>query len=176
MNKFFGHLSTVAKHRRKVFTHCCKAGIPFQGLTHDLSKYSPTEFRPGVKYYQGFRSPNVAERNDIGYSSAWLHHKGRNRHHFEYWTDYLPGVREVTPVEMPAKYLVEMCMDRIAACRVYNGVAYTDADPLNYFRKDKENRFMHPNTKQALDDLLQLLSDQGEEALFAHIKTKILGK
>ena len=82
---FFGHLRTINRHRHKVIAHCAKAGILWQGLRHDLSKYSPTEFIPGVKYFQGTRSPNEAERELNGYSLAWMHHKGRNRHHFEYW-------------------------------------------------------------------------------------------
>lgn len=42
------HFITITKHRHRVMLHCFKAGIPFQGLTHDLSKYSPTEFIPGA--------------------------------------------------------------------------------------------------------------------------------
>lgn len=85
---FRGHLRTVNQHRKMVLKHCIKAGIPIRGLLHDLSKYSPTEFIPGVLYFQGNRSPNEKEREISGYSKAWMHHKGRNRHHFEYWTDY----------------------------------------------------------------------------------------
>ena len=75
------HFITITKHRHRVMRHCFLAGIPFQGLFHDLSKYSLTEFIPGAKYYLGDRSPNEAERAEKGYSAAWLHHKGRNRHH-----------------------------------------------------------------------------------------------
>ena len=84
---FFGHLKTITRHRHAVFIHCCKAGIPIRGLLHDLSKYSPDEFISGAKYYKGTRSPNEEERAIYGYSKAWLHHKGRNKHHFEYWSD-----------------------------------------------------------------------------------------
>ena len=87
IKNFFGHLSTINEHRFLVMKHCFRVGLYKQGLTHDLSKYSPTEFIPGVKYFQGDRSPNNAQREHEGYSSAWLHHKGRNKHHFEYWTD-----------------------------------------------------------------------------------------
>ena len=31
---------------------------------------------------------NNAEREDTGVSTAWLHHKGRNKHHYEHWVDY----------------------------------------------------------------------------------------
>lgn len=84
----FDHLHTVNTHRRLVRHYCWKLGLVWQGLTHDLSKYSPTEFWRSVKYYQGYRSPNDAERIANGVSLSWLHHKGRNLHHFEYWIDY----------------------------------------------------------------------------------------
>ena len=77
------HFITITHHRHKVIAHCFKAGIGFQGLFHDLSKYTFTEFRPGAKYYQGTRSPNEKERELFGYSLARIHHKGRNKHHFE---------------------------------------------------------------------------------------------
>lgn len=89
------HFKTITKHRHAVIRNCFKAGIPLQGLRHDLSKYLPSEFIPGAKFYQGTRSPNEAEREKYGYSAAWLHHKGRNKHHFEYWTDYNPAERRV---------------------------------------------------------------------------------
>ena len=76
--KIWKHFKTITYHRYLVMKGCFKVGLYYQGLTHDLSKYSPTEFWVGAKYYQGNRSPNNAEREDIGYSSAWLHHKGRN--------------------------------------------------------------------------------------------------
>ena len=75
--KFFKHLKTINHHKWLVMKHCFKAGLYKQGLLHDMSKYSPTEFWAGVKYYQGTRSPNDAEREDKGVSYAWLHHKGR---------------------------------------------------------------------------------------------------
>ena len=81
------HFKTITTHRILVMQGCFKMGLYWQGLTHDLSKYSPTEFMTGVRYYQGNKSPNAAEREEKGYSEAWLHHKGRNRHHYEYWTD-----------------------------------------------------------------------------------------
>ena len=116
--KVWKHFKTITYHKYLVMKGCFKVGLYKQGLLHDLSKYSPGEFWIGVKYYQGTRSPNAAEREDIGYSTAWLHHKGRNRHHYEYWIDYggkdVPG--GVAPVPMPVNYVVEMLMDRIAAC------------------------------------------------------------
>ena len=101
----FRHFSTITRHRHRVIAHCFRAGIGWQGLFHDLSKYSPAEFWVGARFYQGARSPNEEERVRYGYSKAWMHHKGRNRHHFEYWTDYNPVTKQMEPVKMPLKYV-----------------------------------------------------------------------
>ena len=157
---------------------CFQVGLYKQGLLHDLSKYSPSEFLVGVKYYQGDRSPNNAEREAIGYSSAWLHHKGRNRHHYEYWIDY--STKEIkggmAPAPMPEKYIVEMLMDRIAACKVYNGANYTDAAPLTYYSKGRENAPIHPKTRELLESLLTMLAQKGESETFNYIRREVLHK
>lgn len=165
------HFITITKHRHKVIAHCVKAGIPLQGLLHDLSKFSPTEFIPGAKYYQGSRSPNEAEREARGYSEAWMHHKGRNRHHFEYWTDYNPETKQLEAVEMPIKYVKEMFCDRVAASKTYNGENYKDSDPYNYFLKGKNRRKIHPATSELLEKLLYMLKTEGEEKTFEYIRS-----
>ena len=167
-----GHFKTITKHRHKVVEHCAKCGILRRGLLHDLSKYSPAEFFQGAKYYLGTRSPNEAERDDLGYSSAWLHHKGRNRHHFEYWTDVATKDEnwKVVGVKMPVNYLVEMVMDRIAACKIYQGKNYTDDMPYAYFARNKEYLTMHPETKAMLDKILTMLKEKGEKKTFAYIR------
>lgn len=169
----WGHFKTITKHRLLVMMQCFRVGLIWQGLTHDLSKYSVTEFWQGAKYYQGNKSPNVAEREDKGYSIAWMHHKGRNKHHFEYWTDLKPGTRDYVPVPMPANYLVEMFMDRIAACKTYHGKDYTPADPLNYLNRAHETPLMHPQTLKELRFLLQMLQDRGERDTFRFIREHV---
>ena len=170
MNKLIGHFRTITKHRHAVIRNCRRAGILWQGLRHDLSKYSPTEFIPGVKYYVGTRSPNELERADKGYSAAWLHHKGRNRHHFEYWSDYNPVERRVGPVKMPLRYVIEMVCDRMAASRIYLGDKYTDASALDYFVNGKTHRVIHPETSDLCERLLTMLADEGEEKTFAYMR------
>lgn len=173
MNSFVGHFLTVTKHRRLVAKYCRKCGIFWQGLRHDLSKYSPAEFIPGVKYYTGVKSPNEGERAEMGYSSAWMHHKGRNRHHFEYWTDYNPVSKHIEPVEMPVKYVAEMFCDRVAAGKVYNGDKNTDASALEYFLKSKHRRVIHPQTSDLLEKMLVMLKDNGEEYTFKYIRNLV---
>ena len=174
MNKAWSHFKTITKHRNLVMVHCFKVGLYRRGLLHDLSKYAPVEFIPGALYYQGNRSPNAAEREVQGYSVAWMHHKGRNKHHFEYWTDILPGTHEYGPVPMPTEYLVEMVMDRIAACKVYKGAAYTDADALDYLNLAIDSYLMHPETMRKLKFLLTMLRDRGEQETFRFIREVVL--
>lgn len=170
MKRIFGHFMTITKHRHAVIRHCMRCGIFFQGLWHDLSKYSPTEFRQGIKYYTGVKSPNEGERADNGYSLAWIHHKDRNRHHFEYWTDYHPETKMMSPVRMPARYLAEMFCDRVAASKTYQGKNYTDGHSLEYFERGMARKHMHPETAQKLHELLTLLKEQGEDAAFKAVR------
>lgn len=180
MNKAFQHFRTITRHRHAVIRNCFKAGIPWQGLRHDLSKYSWTEFSEGARYWQGTRSPNDAEREDKGYSEAWMHHKGRNRHHFEYWTDYSPADRKIKPVEMPLRYVVEMFCDRVAASKIYQGKAYTDESPLKYFIMGKERKgrvfrgeMVHEKTCDLIEELLTQLANEGEEKTFARLRKMV---
>ena len=167
---FIKHFNTVNKHGFKVLIHCAKAGILFQGLTHDLSKYSPTEFIEGARFYLGYKSPTEREREVYGYSKAWMHHKGRNKHHFEYWTDYDPKTRSLAPVKMPIKYVKEMFCDRVAAGKVYMGCKYTNDNPINYFLGGRAKTSMHPETAALLEHWLKLLQTNGESAAFREIK------
>ncbi len=169
----WGHFKTITKHRHTVIKHCAKAGILWQGLRHDLSKYSPTEFIPGARYYTGTKSPNVGEREAIGYSKAWLHHKGRNKHHFEYWVDYNIHSHKNEPIKMPYKYVIEMFCDRVAASKIYNGASYTDKDSLNYFEGGRSSRYIHPETSDEIEELLVMLAEKGEEATFKYIREQL---
>ena len=170
--KALQHLQTINHHKYLVMKECFEVGLYKQGLLHDMSKYSPTEFLVGCKYYQGNRSPNNAEREATGYSRAWLHHKGRNKHHYEYWIDYsvTPG-EGMVGLKMPLRYVVEMFMDRIAACKVYQKEDYTDASPWLYHQKSKRvQAVMHPESLALLNHLLQMLADEGEKKTFAYAK------
>ena len=168
------HFKTITKHKLLVMDGCFKVGLYRQGLAHDLSKYSPTEFWVGARYYQGDRSPNAAERAEKGYSEAWMHHKGRNRHHYEYWTDMSRETGRYESIPMPRNYLVEMVMDRRAACLVYEGENYTPASPLNYLQRSRERLLMHPQTVRELTYILTMLRDEGEKATFAYLRGSVL--
>lgn len=177
MGKIWNHFRTVTYHKYLVAKGCFRIGLYWQGLTHDLSKYGPSEFCVGVKYYQGNRSPNNAEREDVGFSSAWLHHKGRNKHHYEYWIDYsmhsnVPG--GMAPVPMPDRYVAEMIMDRIAASKVYKGKDYVDGSPLEYYYQGTDRAPLHPYTRKKLLRYLKMLAKYGEDYTFARMKKELI--
>ncbi len=171
---FIGHFKTITHHKLLVMGYCFRVGLIRQGLMHDMSKYSPTEFLVGAKYYSGTRSPNAAEREELGYSTAWMHHKGRNRHHLEYWTDYGIKTMDMVGQPMPTKYMVELCLDRIAACRVYHGKAYTERDALDYLEHSRDSTLMHPQTRAQVVEILTMLAEKGEKETLRYIRRVVL--
>ncbi|MBQ7265184.1 MAG: catalase [Firmicutes bacterium] len=171
LKKVKGHFLTITRHRHMVIYHCFKAGIFWQGLFHDLSKYSPEEFLEGIRYYtDGKKSPNDEARKKKGCSRAWMHHKGRNKHHFEYWTDYNNDTHSMEPVKMPLKYVVEMFCDRVAASKIYGKEDYNDSYALNYYERVKKLRRLHPDTEKLIHFLLKYLAENGEEEAFAYVR------
>ena len=175
--KAWKHFRTITYHKYLVMKGCFAVGLYKQGLLHDMSKYSPVEFLVGAKYYQGTQSPNNAERKAKGYSSAWLHHKGRNKHHLEYWIDYSTGEESnMVGMKMPVNYVMEMVMDRIAASKVYMGEKYTDQAPLAYYERSKDHYIMHEETRALLVQMLTMLAEKGEAETFQYIKKNVLHK
>ena len=171
----WGHFKTITAHKLMVMKGCFRLGMYKQGLLHDMSKYKPVEFFPGCKYYVGTMSPNNLERAEKGYSLAWLHHKGRNKHHLEYWIDYSPaGNHFLTGNRMPERYVAEMFCDRVAASKTYRKELYTDSDPYDYYEKSKAAYMMHPESQALLEQLLLMLKEEGEEATFRYIKRNVL--
>ena len=172
----FDHFKTIMTHKKWVAKYCFKCGLYIQGITHDLSKFSPTEFGEGIKYWTGKGSPNNEARKQTGISNAWLHHKGRNKHHYEYWVDYGEKSPQILKgYDMPKKYIAEMICDRVAACRTYYGDSYTTRQPLDYYMKTANDAwFISHNTKLALEKFLTMVAEEGEDKTFAYIKNVYL--
>ncbi len=92
--KHLKYLSYVLRHKWYVFVECCKLGIPWRGIVHDLSKFLPDEWFPYANYF--YANPFKPKRNETGYYKpydtgdedfdlAWLKHQKRNPHHWQYW-------------------------------------------------------------------------------------------
>ena len=171
IQRFFGHLHTVNTHRFLVMKMCFYCGMYRQGLTHDLSKYSLTEFVPSVRYYQGNRSPIGKEKEINGYSQCWLHHKGRNRHHWEYWVDRENGKTNLICLPMPFDCMLESVLDRISASKTYNGNQYTSSEPYDFFLRSKEYHTMNQKTASEIAGLLLYLKENGEKKALQYYRS-----
>ena len=174
---FLGHFKTITAHKLLVMKYCFRLGVYWQGLCHDMTKYMPSEFLIGAKYYIGTESPNIEERKATGVSTAWLHHKGRNKHHFEYWMDYSTDPDDgIVGMKMPVKYVAEMFCDRISASKNYQKENYTDSHPWEYYKRSCQKVIIHPETRALLEKLLLMLKEEGEENTFSYIKKELLKK
>ncbi len=184
LRKFMGHAGTINHHKYLVTKMCFQVGLYRQGICHDLSKYHPMEFLPGVKYYQGTRSPISAEKEEKGMSEGWLHHKGRNPHHFEYWIDYSFGlfsseegkkpVPRLAGMKMTKKYVAEMIVDRICASKNYQKENYTDSSALDYYMKGREAMIIHPESDYLARYLLTMLAKKGEAYFIDYMRNRLL--
>lgn len=152
------HFKLVAKHKFLVFKFCCKLGVPFRGLVHDLSKYSFEEFGESIKYYTGTKSPISECKEKNGYSRAWLHHKGRNKHHLEYWVD-LTAPNPAPVIEY--KYVAEMVSDKMAAGIVYNGENWTNSSQYDYWEKEKKKTIMNPKIENFFTQVFLDVKENG---------------
>lgn len=152
------HFKLITHHKWVVFKLCCKIGEPWRGFWHDCSKYSPTEFWESVQYYVGTHSPITEAKKDKGYSEAWLHHKGRNKHHLEYWVD--ETAPEKTPL-IPYKYAAEMICDKLAAGIIYEGKNWTKEFELEYWEKEQEKVRGNEKTKQFITEVMEQVAKYG---------------
>ncbi len=177
---FMGHLKTITYHKMLVMKTCFQVGLYKQGLLHDLSKYSPIEFIPGIIYYQGDRSPINREKELKQCSRGWLHHKGRNPHHFEYWMDYScdpgcdSGSGKLVGMKMPKKYVAEMVIDRMSASKNYLKENYHDGCPLEYYVNGKNMMLIHEESDYLARYLLTMLQNKGEKYFLHYMKTRLL--
>ena len=158
LKKIYLHFKLITKHRWIVFKLCSKVGMPWRGFTHDLSKYGFTEFYESAKYYVGYKSPIQVAREERQYSLAWLHHKGRNKHHEEYWYDWNAPIK--API-IPYKYAIEMLCDNLSAGIVYKGKEFTKDYPLWYWNNKKSKELFHPKMVDFFEDIFTEISKQG---------------
>lgn len=167
MKNFFRHLHVVNKHRFLVFIHCCKLGIWYRGLFHDLSKYNPKEFFRSVKYFNGSYSPIINERRDnLLYSKVFIHHTRRNKHHFEYYIDEYRG--DIVLSKMPYKILLEYVADTISASKTYNGKNFKNYMPKKYYEVVSQRILMHSMNIE----FVKVLLDEYSKSEFKNLKRK----
>ena len=153
MNSLLGHIKRILVHKYWVFVYCKRYGIVWRGIKHDISKFHPIELLESIKYFDPKTSPIPLCKADKGYSLAWLHHKGHNDHHYEYWVDNLDSGG--TPIKMTFECVLEMIADWMAAGKAYNGKSFTVLDEIEWFNKFVErNPKIHKETILLIDSIL----------------------
>lgn len=171
IKNLFKHLSLVLRHKWLVFIYCTKLGMPFRGLKHDMSKFTPIEFIESIKYYDGRVSPITKCKNINGYSKAWLHHKGRNKHHPEYWVDLQASNQ--TPM-IPYKYVVEMICDKLSASQIYNGKDWTKNSQIEYWKIEKTRIKLNKNVEEMLTEVFEQVAEKGIQPVLTKTNIKSL--
>lgn len=162
LKKILGHLRTVTKHRYYVCIECFRVGLYWQGLVHDLSKYSLAEFPVSAKFYQGDRSPLGIERQEYGFSKVWAHHLNYNKHHFQHWLDIPEKDSRCIPIEMPYRYALEMACDFIGAAKTYKGIPLDKNEPLRHWNESVDKKFIHPKTVALLQGFFEHYAETGK--------------
>lgn len=173
MGNRWEHFKLITTHKWYVFQNCKKAGLFWRGVVHDLSKYSPTEFSESVKYFTGTDSPiNVCKKAN-GWSRAWMHHKGRNTHHYEYWVDNFDNGG--TPLEMPYEDALEMVCDYIAAGQAYKKEDFTFKSEYDWWKEKCTHPIaMHPNTKAFVTIMLKTMRNEKSNDCLRPLRAKYL--
>lgn len=135
-------IKRILTHKYYVAKYCFQIGLYWQGITHDLSKFSFTEFSGAIKYWDDNISSLANECKILGYSQTFLHHRGRNPHHYEYWIHSLDngGI----PAKMPKKYVLELICDYLAAAKTYGT---NPREEYIWWIKQQSHMKIHQETK-----------------------------
>lgn len=166
-NNVLKHLKTILIHKYWVGKYCFKAGLYWRGITHDLSKFSPTEFRESVVFYTGDASPIDTAKKKQGYSLAWFHHRGRNDHHHIYWVDNIDegGIA----IKMPFDCAIEMICDYLGAARAYLGDSFSYKKEWDWWNSKSGTMKMNMWTKELVEVALMAMAVSGNEKFLEKI-------
>lgn len=152
------YLSYVLRHKWFVFVAACKLGIPWRGLVHDLSKFSPAEWFPYVEHFHGKKAKawrdntgyyKPTDTGDPAFDVAWLHHANHNDHHWQYWTQVEDDQKSVKVHPMPDARRREMLADWRGA-----GRAQGKPDTLAWYTKNRDKMLLHPDTRAWIEEQL----------------------
>lgn len=152
------YLWYVLRHRWFVFVECCRLGIPWRGIVHDMTKFLPDEFFPYANYFHGPKRKEWRDKTgyykptdtgDSAFDFAWLLHQKRNPHHWQWWI--LPeDCGNIKVLRMPERYILEMVADWHGA-----GKAQGKPDTVQWYEANKDKMTLHSETRFRIEELLQ---------------------
>lgn len=169
MNIYWQYFKQIMLHKKYVFEECAKCGIIWQGIVHDLSKFSRQEFTRSARRYFGKQTQEVKDE----YIEAWMHHKGCNPHHWEYWIDYRKDGGIIT-YKIPYNYVVEMVCDWIGAGKAYEKEEWNQSEPLEYYNKVRRGRHFNMDTEELICKFLNCIKNYGLDEFHKLTKNSIL--
>lgn len=143
LNTYWRYFWYVMSHKKNVFIESLKRGKIIHGITHDLSKFLPSEFFAyAEKFFAGDYAYKYFEVEE-DFEAAWLRHQHRNKHHWDYWVK-----SDGYPVEMPRKYVIQMIIDWEAMGRKFGDTAKA------YYMKKKAEIKLDSQTRKRVEKLL----------------------
>lgn len=154
------YLLYVLRHKWYVFLECCKFGIPWRGIVHDLSKFSRAEWFPYVNHFYGPKAKPWRDKTgyykptntgDPIFDLAWLHHANSNDHHWQWWTQVEDDQQSVKVYPMSDGARKEMLADWRGA-----GKAQGKPDIVAWYKANKGRMVLHPETRKWIEAALGL--------------------
>lgn len=157
MLKHLKYFSYLTRHKWFVFLECCKRGLVWQGIFHDISKFLPDEWFPYVNHFYskgysikrgsdstGYYKPTNS--GDPKFDKAWLLHKNRNKHHWQYWSLMEDDNIKIKTFEMDRTAMIECLCDWKGAGRA-QGTPNTKA----WYEAHKHLIQFGPNTRKWIE-------------------------
>ena len=158
MTKYFKYLRYVLRHKWYVFLECCKAGIIWRGIVHDLSKFIPHEMIPYARHFYGDNKNSsdtklekaegyFKDRSDPNdpFDFAWLRHQRKysNRHHWQFWV-LKEDNGSIVVLEIPLNIRKEMICDWIGAGRAQG----LKNNTKEWYLRNRANMVLGPETRK----------------------------
>jgi len=130
---YLKYLYHLIEHKWRVGVECIKMGLYWHALTHDLSKFYPSEFIAYTKHFY------AGPRRSL-FETAWCHHQNRNKHHWHYWVK-----SDGHAVPMPEKYVRQL----VADWRGLGKQKGFDSAGI-FFTKNKHRMVLHKKTRSLI--------------------------
>jgi hypothetical protein len=157
MNKYIKNLRYILKHKWYVAVECWEKGLYWQAITHDMSKFRPSEFFAYADYFYGefvkeedvprylsmsYRGIKTEESVEEEFNLAWLKHIHRNPHHWQYYL-LKEDSGPLIVMDMPYKKVMEMICDWKGAGRAIHGHDETG----EWYKANKYKMVLSPRTR-----------------------------
>ena len=115
-------------------------------LQHDMSKYQGDEFYGYCNHWY----PCEGYTDDSSYDEAWMLHKHRNPHHWQYWVT-LHDDGSVYPLDMNFKSVCNMLCD-------WSSFQYTEdgGTAKDWYESEGSSMILSDNTRATVERILRL--------------------